>query len=684
MESTLSEEATRQLAELAIDIVEKIGKKAFDVFKHETTKASNVFYSASSQFIRKYEERHCKIKVLGMREPIDLSTIFTSVRLLDDVSSARFASVEQLEKALRESGDRLLNPKAIASRPGIQVANREQFLLVLGAPGAGKSTYLKKIGLEALRAKHKNDTDPANNYLHSCIPVYVELKRFTSKTSSLEELITQEFSIAGFPEAESFTKTALRKGKLLILLDGLDEIATDTFSRASDIIEDFVDTHGKNRMILSCRLAAYKGGFRRFRNIEMASFDDDQIKEFIFKWFNSELDIASNTAQRCWETICSPEYNATRELAQTPLLLTLLCLVYHYEQDFPLNRTILYREAFNVLLKEWAAEKRIQRDPIYKDLTFPLEEMMLSEIAYEKFKANRLFFTEEELLEFITDFMSSNLNAPRHLDAPFILDAIALQQGIFVERARSIYSFSHLTFQEYLTAKYIDDNSIVDEIISSHLLEARWREVILLIAGLMRKGSDNLLVQINIAARKIAESNRNVSLLIQWSQQTATQSSINESPANRLACILLAIVFGIDEHKDLKMIFTNIIWIIREFDDKLARIIGGAYLEDRALERDLNQKLAREAFHYLEDTGVAGSVHPMIAAMEASPRSLSGTFKKAFNYPVELHRWTADDIHGLFLYVDAILFLIQCRKAALKVSRDTWTKISIDLVRVAG
>ena len=42
MESTLSEEATRQLAELAIDIVEKIGKKAFDVFKHETTKASNV------------------------------------------------------------------------------------------------------------------------------------------------------------------------------------------------------------------------------------------------------------------------------------------------------------------------------------------------------------------------------------------------------------------------------------------------------------------------------------------------------------------------------------------------------------------------------------------------------------------------------------------------------------------
>jgi predicted NACHT family NTPase len=78
-----------------------------------------------------------------------------------------------------------------------------------------------------------------------------------------------------------------------------------------------------------------------------------------------------------------------------------------------------------------------------------------------------------------------SLNAPHYLDGEEILKTIEKEQGIFVERARGEYSFSHLTLQEYLTAKYIVDNNLVGQVVKAHLTEPRWREVFLLIAGLI-------------------------------------------------------------------------------------------------------------------------------------------------------------------------------------------------------
>ena len=52
---------------------------------------------------------------------------------------------------------------------GMTVANSHALLMVLGGPGAGKSTYLRRVGLEALRVKE-------SQFQHDCIPVMLELK----------------------------------------------------------------------------------------------------------------------------------------------------------------------------------------------------------------------------------------------------------------------------------------------------------------------------------------------------------------------------------------------------------------------------------------------------------------------------------------------------------------------------
>jgi predicted NACHT family NTPase len=70
-------------------------------------------------------------------------------------------------------------------------------------------------------------------------------------------------------------------------------------------------------------------------------------------------------------------------------------VVYDEYQDFPKKRHALYGEALDVLLRKWASEKRIQRDPIYQELSTDLELGLLSEITYTSFVDNQLFFTKE-------------------------------------------------------------------------------------------------------------------------------------------------------------------------------------------------------------------------------------------------------------------------------------------------
>jgi hypothetical protein len=61
-----------------------------------------------------------------------------------------------------------------------------------------------------------------------------------------------------------------------------------------------------------------------------------------------------------------------------------------------------------------------------------------------------------------------------------------------------------LTLQEYLTAQYIADNNLIEQLVTDHLSDYRWREVFLLVAGLVRakNGADDLLLLMEKEAQK--------------------------------------------------------------------------------------------------------------------------------------------------------------------------------------
>ncbi|MEQ8757879.1 MAG: hypothetical protein RID09_30785 [Coleofasciculus sp. G1-WW12-02] len=80
------------------------GGKVLGLFgKTLDEKAKQAIFKASRQYAQNYTERHGILKVLGMREPVSLESVYTTVQFLDDAAIQSFESVETPRNCLSES-----------------------------------------------------------------------------------------------------------------------------------------------------------------------------------------------------------------------------------------------------------------------------------------------------------------------------------------------------------------------------------------------------------------------------------------------------------------------------------------------------------------------------------------------------------------------------------------------------
>jgi predicted NACHT family NTPase len=300
----------------------------------------------------------------------------------------------------------------------------------------------------------------------------------------VESILIAELSIAEFPASDALLKAALNSGDVLVLFDGLDEIPTSDLSAAVAAVRDFVNRYSDCRYVISCRTAVYRQWFGGFNHFVLSDFDDQQIAEFAGAWFTRKDEIEAKAAHLFLSLLKSDAHRGARELARSPLMLTFLCLVFRRTQRFPPNTAQLYAKALRIYLEEWNASKLVHNNPEYAELSPEIEMELLKEIAAPMFLSDRFFFTKDELLEAIGNFLRTEKNAPKSMTPGKVLDAIAGQHGLLVERAQYVWSFSHLTIQEYLAAALIVERESIEILVRKHHADARWHEVFSIMAGL--------------------------------------------------------------------------------------------------------------------------------------------------------------------------------------------------------
>ena len=675
------DEAVNHFAELYINIL------GIDLDQ----KTKKLIYQASKQYILNYQKRYNRLRVLGMSQFVNLDDIYTEVQCLEPDDLWHFESLTALERNFRQNGSRRLTNENSARQNGITIANQCQYLMILGQPGAGKSTFLRKIGLETLKG---NSKQIRGKY----VPVLIELKQFAGNEVNILNIIANEFLACQLPQAEEFTNKLLNQGKLLLLFDGLDEVPNKNFELVIDKIRDFVEKNNQNKFIISCRTAAYRQKFKDFKEFIIADFDNQQIKQFIHNWFYSEVDKKLGTAEKCWNKINSEE--ATRELARTPLLLTFLCLEYDESQDLPKKKATLYGNALDILLRRWASEKRLPYEPVYRQLGIDLEKIMLAEIAYDNFAADKLFFSQQEVLNQIQKFLSNNDNAPKNLDPGKILDAITIEQGILVERARDVFSFSHLTLQEYLTAQYIYDNRLVEKLVTEHLTDKRWKEVFLLVAGVMRGGADDLLLFMEKELQKYINTPK-LQALLNWAEEVTVGSQGDYKPVGKRAVAIANANAIANTYTNAiaiadSYVNTKIDYIVNAMNNAHSFICTYQYARPNAYIKGINyfgeiEKL--QIFNQkLNFTLLLAQLQTLKAKIPddkqpeevhlAFAKKFIETLLKGFNLTPEMVNLSEEEINALDKYLYANYLIIQCKDAALSISTQTWETIETRMLLV--
>lgn len=447
--------------------------------------------------IKEVTQEFCgTMRILDMTHPMDLSHIYTDVNILEKLTALKRITIDEFRKCKYENFDRFGLGKVVDERVlGINAVEKYQKLIVLGKPGAGKTTFLRYLAIQCNQG----------NFLSNLVPIFIPLKYFAEAPDkpSLFEYIRQQYSACDVT-AEEFNEL-FKQGSALILLDGLDEVSAEHQDHTLKEVRNFSRIYFENHFVIACRIAAWDYIFDKFTEVEIADFDEKQINEFANNWFKNKEVKASEFLKSLTRN------NRVYQLAVTPLLLTLQCLVFEEYGKFPNNRSEIYKEALFILLKKWDAKRGIHRDQLYEKLSPTRKEDLLSKIAYFTFEKEQYFFTASDVKHIIEQYLSKILSSEEvlnfsQIDIEYFLNSIESQHGLIVERAKGIYSFSHLTFHEYLVAKRIvsliprqPDEELQDEIQSGenfhneqelqklvkHLTERRWREVFLLVSEIL-------------------------------------------------------------------------------------------------------------------------------------------------------------------------------------------------------
>ena len=392
----------------------------------------------------------------------------------------------------------------------------------MGKPGAGKTTLLKYLTITT--------TDRTIDKT----PIFISLHTWTQENSSLLDFMEKQFDICEFPDAKPFIKILLEKGQAMVLFDGLDEVVEEYGKQAQVInfLLEFTNRYPKNKYIITCRPAAVDYSFEKFTYVEIADFNEKQIDTFVRKWFVDPV-----KAEKMLEELKKHDKRNLNELAKTPILLALLCLNFEEAFAFPLRRSEIYKEAIDALLKKWDSSRNIRRDEIYRGLSLTRKRQLLADIAAYYFARGEFFFKEEELSQFIQNYLlklpSGEVDAEPN--GEYVIKAIVAQHGILVEQAQNIFSFSHLTFQEYFTARKMVDNvqkRSIEWMMKEKLDDKRWHEVFLLTASLFPDAT-NFFRVFSKALVHYFMSNQKLRRLDLWANQKSQRYEKIENPIVR-------------------------------------------------------------------------------------------------------------------------------------------------------
>ena len=349
---------------------------------------------------------------------------------------------------------------------------RPRTVLIEGDPGMGKSTYCQKLAYDW--ATKQKELDPS----FPDIEVLLLLKCHEVKSSIWKAIDDQILPAEIDDQArECFFKFVREnQSKVLLVLDGLDEMDSTEMKRIYDLVEgkELSDCH----VILTSRHEVGRK-LRRYCDSlwEIVGFTKEDANSFIRTYFKSikREDLLENFLETIWYS------DDLRNLSKNPLNVTLLCVLCEdLKGVFPTSRTELYSEIVLCVLRRYEKKQGLSSKSedlmsIYRD-----DLVNLGRVALHSLRKGELYFEEHESGS--TSIALSKFGF------------LSLQASGCKRKAVVRYAFLHKSFQEffsgfYLACQILDGGVDCVSVVNDERFKDELKQVFLFMIGILASTS---------------------------------------------------------------------------------------------------------------------------------------------------------------------------------------------------
>ncbi len=305
-------------------------------------------------------------------------------------------AVTQYPWAIQKESTKETLPAGISMLEIFDAIGMGRSLLILGAPGSGKTTMLLELARGLIARAREDVTQP--------IPMVFNLASWTEKLTLADWLAQELNNLYSVPR-----KTApdwVKGNKLLLLLDGLDEVRQESRAKCVEAVNEFRKQNGLTSLAVCSRSQDYADLNAKLSfegAIEIQPLTQGQITEF-FNRFGNEMAGIKQALEKD---------SGLREMAETPLFSSIMIMAYRDKQDVEIlvsgdekarrkqlfetyiERMVEHPRSKNVAFKKqdklhwlsWLAGRVVE----YNAVPYLLEDMQVAWIDEKKQKQNRLF-----------------------------------------------------------------------------------------------------------------------------------------------------------------------------------------------------------------------------------------------------------------------------------------------------
>lgn len=408
-------------------------------------KFANFEHDYRAEIARKYD----KLEIIGANlnrkySRYNLSTAYVSLDVIED-SNYEHDDYENYEYDDYEST--YFNKLSIDD-----AFNDRDKILITGEAGSGKSTIMKWLAVQSALG----DLERRLTNWGKTIPIVIQLRNYPSGKIDLNKVVEEIAENIVMKIPEDWIEYIFNSGKVLLLVDGLDELKSENRESVYDWIESIIDRYNIKIVLTSRPGANERHDFIydfEFIEYTISSMSKTSIKEFIQHWHSAVLDSRTTDI----DSISNNLYHRIKtsaaifRLATNPLMCALLCALHHdRNMKLPVNRTSLYEECTMMLLERRDSDRKIGSN-IYSDLPYKQKRIIFDHIAYWMLKNNIAVAGKQDLIKVISQKLDE-LNTDIEVCPKILLQDILERSGMIREIEIGKLDFVHKTFQEYMAA----------------------------------------------------------------------------------------------------------------------------------------------------------------------------------------------------------------------------------------